>query len=369
MESNTAEVLRVLQINGKLYHFSKNISFSEGRYNNAIGNQKWRGSDMGAKVFLNEVICNCDCGYLNGFVSDKSINIQAFLFINLLFLALVNNKAEIVFKNKAFASTYGIQNFTEYLEDYTSKQIDFASKNDVIHALPFIKKFGISDIGLLHDLDSAMENIRYGYSVYSELKHLLERLGNDCSDLDRRLMNFVKNVENFNASVYLDYLHELIRRPNGVTTVQDIFDRNYIERHDTLLRERLARYRAANFKETQKDNEEYIKAAKALSWIDREENGYFISVPKTIEEFKVEGDVQHNCVYSLKYYRKVVDHRSIIVFLRQEKYTPYITIECDYNTFKVLQALGKYNKKIDSKLYQYIVDLGKQLYYEMHTQQ
>ena len=92
-------------------------------------------------------------------------------------------------------------------------------------------------------------------------------------------------------------------------------------------------------------------------------------VPKTIDDFKNEGDAQHNCVYRLKYYRKVIDHKSIIVFLRKEKEESYVTIEYDYNTFKVLQALGKFNRKIDLDLYQYIVQLGKKLYYEKHPNQ
>ena len=370
IESNTAEVLRVLQIDGKLYHFTKNMAVSLGHYNNTIGNSKWCGSDMGANVFLNEVICNCDCGYLNGYVSDKTVNAQAFLFINLLFLALANNKAEIAFKNKAFASTYGIQNLTEYLETFTTKQIDFASKNDVIHALPFIKKFGISDIELLRDLDSAMDKRGYIDSIYSRVKRMVARFEDDLSDFDRRFMNFVKNVEHFNAAIYSDYLTELFYQPNEVRTVQDIFERNYIERHDTLLRERLRRWNeSANPADVKKENEDYIKAAKELAWINREENEYFIMVPKTIDDFKNEGDAQHNCVYRLKYYRKVIDHKSIIVFLRKEKEESYVTIEYDYNTFKVLQALGKFNKKIDPDLYQYIVQLGKQLYYEKHTNQ
>ena len=370
IETNTAEVLRVLQIDGKLYHFTKNMAVSLGYYNNTIGNSKWCGSDMGTNVFLNEVICNCDCGYLNGYVSDKTINTQAFLFINLLFLALVNNKAEIAFKNKAFASTFGIQNLAEYLEHFTPKQIDFASKNDVIHALPFIKKFGISDVELLRDLDSVMDKRGHIDSIYARVKRMVARLEDDLSDLDRRLMNFVKNIENFNAGVYADYLDELIYQPNEVRTVQDIFERNYIERHDTLLLERLRRCTIPeNPVDVQKEKEDYIKVSKELSWIDREENGYFIMTPKTIDDFKNEGDAQHNCVYGLSYYRKVIDHKSIIVFLRKEKKESYITIEYDYNTFKVLQALGKFNRKIDPDLYQYIVQLGKQLYYEKHTHQ
>ena len=108
--------------------------------------------------------------------------------------------------------------------------------------------------------------------------------------------------------------------------------------------------------------------AKELSWIDREENGHFIIVPKTVKEFEIEGAGQHNCVYALGYYRHVIKQRSIIVFLRKEKSVPYVTIEYDYQTFAVRQALGKYNQKIDPQLYQYVVNLGKQLYYERHTQ-
>ena len=369
LESNTAEVLRVLQVNGKLYHFSKNISFSLGHYNNTTANGKWCGSDMGSSVFLNEVICNCDCGYLNGHITDQQINTEAFLFINLLFLALVNNKVEIAFKNKAFASTYRIDNFADYLEGFTSKQIDLASKNDVLHALPFIKQFGVSDIAILRDLDSVMYKIHYGDSVHDYLERMFVRLGLDCADLNRRLMSFVKNVEHFNAAVYFDYLQELNRQPAVGLTIQDLFDKNYVERHDTLLRERVERSQEISFQQEQKENEEYIKAAKDLSWIDREENGYFITVPKTIMDFKVEGPGQHNCVYKLGYYRHVVNHRSIIVFLRQEKTAPYVTIEYDYQTFAVRQALGKYNKRIDPELYDYVVKLGKQLYYERHTHQ
>ena len=50
-------------------------------------------------------------------------------------------------------------------------------------------------------------------------------------------------------------------------------------------------------------------------------------IPKTVTDFRTEGDMQHNCVYKLRYYRYVIDRESIIVFLRQEKDKPYITIE------------------------------------------
>ena len=112
-----------------------------------------------------------------------------------------------------------------------------------------------------------------------------------------------------------------------------------------------------------------MQVAKELSWIDREENGYFIMVPKTIPDFKYEGDMQHNCVYACGYFERVIKRQSIIVFLREKKDTPYVTIEFDYETFDVLQALGKYNQRLDRRLYQFIVDLGKQLSIEMLSEQ
>lgn len=367
MESNTAEVWRVVAANGHVYSFSKNIAVSEGHYNNTIGFSQWRGSDMGGKVFLNEVICNCDCGYLNGHIAGKDINVQAYQFADLLFLALVNNKAEIVFKHKAFASADRIENFAAYLEGFTPKQIDFASKHHVLNALPFIKQYGLSDPDLLRDLEGMIRKRGRGESVYDLLKWRIAWLGEECPDLDKKIIHFIKKVDHFDPALYYDYLQELGYRPG--LTVQDLFDKNYIQRHEAMYNERIARWELRTAETIQKEEEDYSKAAKGLSWIDREDNGYFIMIPKTITDFKTEGNLQHNCVYKLRYYDRVINGKSIIVFLRQEKDKPYVTIEFDYNTFEVLQALGKYNQRINPELYQYVIDLGKQLYYEMHTQQ
>ena len=114
---------------------------------------------------------------------------------------------------------------------------------------------------------------------------------------------------------------------------------------------------------------QYSQIAQELSWIDREENDYYITIPKSIPEFKYEGHMQHHCVYTMEYFNDVIDRRSIIVFLRQEKNTPYVTIEFDYNTFEVRQAYRKFNQDVDEELYQYIVDLGKQLKLEMMSKE
>ena len=92
-------------------------------------------------------------------------------------------------------------------------------------------------------------------------------------------------------------------------------------------------------------------------------------IPKTIAEFMYEGDIQHNCVYVCNYYRRVINRWSVIVFLREEKHAPFVTIEYEYGSFEVLQALGKHNQEISPELYRYVEELGERLRCEMMSRQ
>ena len=351
MQSDTTEILRVFSIDNHIYRFSKNLAYSEGRFNNSTAYKNWHTSDTGRGIYLNEVVNRCDCGYLNDYVSEEDIN--CWQYANLLFPALYNNKAEIVFKNKLFSETYRIDNLVDYLEGFSLKQIDFACKKKVVNALPIIKRFGCRDRDILCCMEELMRKGNgWGGSTYQRLQNKLAQLNFDCSKLDEKLIAFLKKVEFFDVGVYEDYI-KLLAYQRGVS-IEDYFDKNYIVRHDIMLRERTVRCD----KET---SEKYIQASKELSWIDREENGYFIHVPKSVEAFKKEGDVQHICVYSAGYYKKVIRNESIIVFLRKRKDIPYVTIEFDYETFEVLQARGKYNRGLEPDLYQYIVGLGRRL--------
>ena len=355
MESYTAEVFRALQINGKFYYFSKSEY-----YFNTDRLPKWHGSKSVTNILLNRVACNCDCGYLNGYVADNYLNIEAFKYARLLLLALVNNKAEIVFKNKGFASTAAISNLADYLEEFSPKQIEFASKNDVINSLPVIKSQGLYDVPILKEMEKIMRERGWYGSIYRYMVRTFKELNFDTSDLMKRLVRFVRKVEFLDTDIYYDYILE-ISNQNG-TTIKDFFDKDYIERHNILVRLRQQRY-------TLQEEKNYSLVAKELSWIDREYNGYYIVVPKNIKAFKEEGDIQHNCVYQLGYYNAVINKKSIIVFLRKDKNLPYVTIEYDYDTFEFLQARGKYNQSLNEDLYQCVVDLGKILFIEKHSMQ
>ena len=359
IESDTTEILRVVRIGNNTYYFSKNISLSNGFFNNnSKSYNNWHISDLGTWVILAKVIRKCDCGYLNDYIVEHKINCNQYL--KLMFPALYDNKVEIVFKNKLYLSTWRINDLSEYLKEFSPRQIDFASKNDVINTLPVIKSFGLYDVNILRDLEKLMKKREHSESIYNRLEYIFKELNFDCSNLYRRVVDFLRRIDLLEPSLYLDYIN-MLHYINGITS-GDFFDKDYIIRHNELMNTRRVRY----------DNNcraQYAETIKELLWIDRKVDEYFIIVPKTIEEYKFEGDLQHNCVYSARYFMDVINKISIIVFLRKEKNTPFVTIEFDYKTFEVLQAYGKFNSKLNPSLYKYIVDLGKTLVYERMTHQ
>ena len=359
-DSFTTETLRVLRINGREYCFTKNVSFSTGYFTNSRSFNNWHVSDVKSDFLLKEVIRMCDCGYLNDAVEVK--NMEYFAYTKLMMPALYNGKVEVVFKHKAFGSAKRIENLIEYLEGFSSKHIDYAAKYDALNALPIIKKYGLLDRPVLQGIEAVMRKRKSGHSTYDVLKDALARLDLhlDCADLEKRLVTFVKKVAPLNPGVYLDYIRELAEGAH--VTIQDFFDKDYIGRHEILVRQK-------NVRVSEEMQQQYIQVAEELSWIDREENGRYVMIPKTIAEFMYEGDIQHNCVYVCNYYRRVINRWSVIVFLREEKHIPFVTIEYEYGSFEVLQALGKYNQEISPELNRYVEELGERLRCEMMSHQ
>lgn len=353
--SDTTEILRIIGIDGETYYFSKHLSPAGGTYKNTKLYKKWQSSQFANLVILDEVVRNCDCRYLNEHVEQKDVNCS--YYAKLFMAACFDGKAEIIFKNELFSSFSNIDNTHDYLKEFTSKQIDFASKHNVINALPIIKQFGIFDPTVLSNIEALKKPFRNSKSTYDMIVELFIKNDLDLAVLDQKLIRFLKKEDAlFDLPSYTEYMRELLNIPD--VTVKDIFDKDYQDRAYVLMMDRSVWYS----KET---SNQYEQIAQELSWIDREENGYYIFVPKTIPEFKNEGQKQNICVYFGEFYLKVINHESIIVFLRKEIDKPFVTIEYDYETFEVIQDRKKFNQNPDDELHQFIVDLGKRLRLEM----
>ena len=95
-------------------------------------------------------------------------------------------------------------------------------------------------------------------------------------------------------------------------------------------------------------NKEAIDNKALAEWNDLsslafETDELCVVIPKTVEEFKQEGDSQSNCVYTM-YLQKVVENKTRVVFIRQKSNPTesYITCEVD-NNGNIRQYLTKYN--------------------------
>lgn len=352
--SDTTEILRILRVDNETYYFSKHLSSANGSYKNTTLYKKWQASEYVYLVDLNEVVLKCDAVYLNNYIEEKNVN--CFDYSKLLMSALFNNKAEILFKNKTYHASIYVDNIEKYLEEYSSKQIDFACKNKVFNALPIIKSEGVYDLNILRKIENIMKKVGKNNSTYENIVELCTVRGFDVSVINKKLVGLIRRDEYFIPAVYRDYISQ-ISRMNDIT-IDDVFDIDYHDRHFDYQMEARVYYTMAEAKQ-------YKQTAEELSWIDRQENGYYIIIPKTIEDFKFEGHTQHNCVYTMQYYKKVMNKISIIIFLRKKENEPFVTIELDYETCEIKQALGKYNQPLDPDLYSYIENLAKELRFEM----
>lgn len=74
-----------------------------------------------------------------------------------------------------------------------------------------------------------------------------------------------------------------------------------------------------------------------------EDDTFKVIIPTTTEEFKAEGDAQHNCVYSM-YLEKCIKNMTHVVFVRRKDALneSYITCEVDKRG-NIVQYLGQYN--------------------------
>lgn len=194
---------------------------------------------------------------------------------------------------------------------------------------------------------------------YMSLQQLLNRIekyagceyGTGCSGAVHRLQS--------TATTYVDYLN--MRRALGYDLANTIYQypRDLKSAHDRMVME-------SNQKEMDKRLEEvkvkfvgirkqYRKLRKKYYYEDEE---YIIRPAKSAEEIVMEGRILHHCVGGDTYLKKHNTGTSYILMLRfkADADNPYITLEIDASTDRIIQWYGAYDKKPDQKHMQEWID-------------
>lgn len=206
LESNTFEHLRILQLHGKKYIFSQNAI--------APGQQPptepaWhRERKISKNLPLQRVIITCDCASMNQDFANLHLPVGVNEFSHLLFLALTDSKAYILWKHQAFHYAYGIKQLAEHLRHFTHTQIDFACRHNVLHTLPFIHSYNIGDVDALKRLESLLQIDKKGNNLYMLLQQRYGQMVIDPLPFNHALIQFLQRVEVFDVSAFVEYLHK-----------------------------------------------------------------------------------------------------------------------------------------------------------------
>ena len=140
----------------------------------------------------------------------------------------------------------------------------------------------------------------------------------------------------FGSSHYNDYLNMEKILKHGKMSKINKYPRQFLTQFHILKRE-------YNAHKKEYDNIRFKEQCDSFKYLEKKYKKYQIVVPHKIEQIENEADELHHCVRT--YIDRVVEGRTLIVFLRanEDKDQPLVTIEVKNG--RVTQAYGKFDKK------------------------
>jgi len=173
---------------------------------------------------------------------------------------------------------------------------------------------------------------------YSPTKRVQERLPEmSLSDLGKVIAHYGEDAY---ATYYADYIDAIIKIPGMRLKRSVFFPENLEHAHDKAIAQ------ARAIKNAPLD--EKIKArAVEMDMLSFGESGFVVVIPKNCEDIIREGKILSHCVE--RYVERVANKETTIVFVRRSDApeTPYITVECDSQGRRILQARGFKNAAPD----------------------
>lgn len=154
------------------------------------------------------------------------------------------------------------------------------------------------------------------------------------------------------ASLWLDYISLLKHFKKDTHNPKYLLIDNVKEEHDRLLakkerieaEERARRERERRIREAERDKvsaQKYNENKGKYFGICFGNENIIITVIKSLDEMRVEGDSLHHCVFSMRYFDR---DDSLILSAKDRDGNRLETIELSLKTFEVLQCRGKHNK-------------------------
>lgn len=168
--------------------------------------------------------------------------------------------------------------------------------------------------------------------------------------LSKTNVNPIKIVEwcdkcKIKYSLYNDYFEAIKDLGLNLNDTKNIYPKNFKRMHDLRIDEYEAQKMVIDRKKRKKVYEAFAKEGIKASAFEIAQGELVIVSAKGISELKKEGNALRHCVGKMGYDVKMAEGRSWIMFVRQAKHpdTPFVTVEYDPKSHKILQAYGIQN--------------------------
>ena len=154
------------------------------------------------------------------------------------------------------------------------------------------------------------------------------------------------------ASIWCDYIDLLAYFNRDLRNAKYVCPTNLNREHDRLMRkkqqreddearERAARKLIEDEKMLAKDRKKFEEQKGRFFDIVLNGRDFEIVVIKSVDDYKVEGDTLHHCVFTNRYYRKA----DILIFSARSGDQRIATIELSLKTMEIIQCRGSHNSK------------------------
>lgn len=198
-----------------------------------------------------------------------------------------------------------------------------------------------------------IKNLNLSFSQTFGLFKMIDNI-NASSNNDKEIVARVKKlfkIHKETETIYFNYALDILRMINTLNDINNenktlvdynidfykIKTKEIKNVHDnlTLLVQKIPKKLRVKYKK------EIYKKIKKYEYKSNK-NDFLIKIPKDLKELINEGNAMNHCVGS--YAKKVVDNKSIIVFMRRKSDVNNRLLTIEINNKKIIQAKGKYNQ-------------------------
>jgi len=173
-------------------------------------------------------------------------------------------------------------------------------------------------------------------------RHLKSFISNRSLKVDEEKLTKYLLSNKLSLSLYGDYIDALKYLKLSLKDTKNIFPMDFMRMHNL----RINQYYSKKEKGNQKFYDAFANVAKKYAFLNLDKN-YKIKIASHINELIEEGKYLHHCVGKMGYDKKMVDEKSLILFVREinKPDIPFVTMEYSLKEKRILQIYGDHDHK------------------------